>query len=68
MAGNLCALNHNVVHSERSPGCFGEGTPGGPVPITVMLRSDVFRAARQRDRQAFGGGSVHAPYFLRGFV
>ena len=55
VAGNLCALNHNVVHSERSPGCFGEGTPEGPVPITVMLRSDAFRAARARKKNSTPG-------------
>ena len=53
--GNLCALNHNVVHHERSPGCYGEGGPGEPIQIAVMLRSDVFRAARARKLNATPG-------------
>ena len=53
--GNMCALNHNVVHNARSPGCYGEGTDEGPVQITVMLRSDVFRAARARKKNATPG-------------
>ena len=53
--GNLVALNHNVVHHESSPGCLGEDRPGEPIRITVMLRSDVFRAARARKRNATPG-------------
>ena len=53
--GNLVALNHNVVHHESSPGCLGEDGPGEPIRITVMLRSDVFRLARARTRNAKPG-------------
>ena len=44
--GNLCALNHNVYHGARSEGCCGAGAE--QVQICVMLRTDVFRAARAR--------------------
>ena len=44
--GNLCALNHIVVHGEHAAGRYGEGPPSEQVQIAVMLRSDVFRAAR----------------------
>ena len=53
--GNLCALNHDVAHHERSPGCLGEDGPGEPIQITVMLRSDVFRAARARKKNTTPG-------------
>ena len=46
--GNLCALNHNVVHDEYPTGTYGDGPPSQCVQIAVMLRSDVFRAARAR--------------------
>ena len=53
--GNLCALNHNVVHGEHAPGSCGEGPPSEQVQIAVMLRSDVFRAARARRINATPG-------------
>jgi len=46
--GNLCALNHRVVHGEHSAGCFCGGQPSKQVQIAVMLRSDYFRNARAR--------------------
>ena len=46
--GNLCALSHNVVHGENAAGSYGEGPPSEQVQIAVMLRTDVFRAARAR--------------------
>ena len=46
VASNLCALNHNVVHSDRAAGSFGEGTPEGPVPITEQ-REPAQRSPRQ---------------------
>ncbi len=46
--GHLCALNHNVAHGEHAAGSYGEGPPSEQVQIAVMLRSDVFRAARAR--------------------
>ena len=53
--GNLCALNHNVVHSAHAAGSYGEGPPSEQVQIAVMLRSDVFRAARARRLNATPG-------------
>jgi len=45
--GNLCALEHNVVHGAESVGCYKPvGQPEWQ--IAVMLRTDVFRAARSR--------------------
>ena len=46
--GNFTALEHRVVHRERSEGSFGEGPPSEQIEIAVMLRSDVFREARAR--------------------
>jgi hypothetical protein len=46
--GNLCALSHNVVHSDHAAGSFGVCPPSEQVQIAVMLRTDVFRAARAR--------------------
>ena len=53
--GNLCALNHNVEHGEHAAGSYGEGPPSQQVQIAVMLRSDVFRAARARRINATPG-------------
>jgi hypothetical protein len=47
--GNLCALNHNVVHGEHSAGSYGDREPSQQVQIVVTLRSDVFRLAGVRD-------------------
>lgn len=46
--GNLCALEHNVKHGEKSEGNYGKGPQSQQVQIAVMLRSDVFRHARAR--------------------
>ena len=53
--GNLCALEHNVAHGEHAAGSYGEGPPSEQVQITVMLRTDVFRAARARKVNATPG-------------
>jgi hypothetical protein len=53
--GNLCALSHNVAHGENAAGSYGEGPPSEQVQIAVMLRSDVFRAARARRINATPG-------------
>ena len=53
--GNLCALNHNVTHGAHAAGSYGEGPPSDQVQIAVMLRSDVFRAARARKINATPG-------------
>ena len=53
--GNLCALNHNVVHGEQSAGSYGDGPLSEQVQIVVILRSDVFRAARARRINATPG-------------
>ena len=53
--GNLCALEHNVAHGEHAAGSYGEGPPSEQVQITVMLRTDVFRAARARRINATPG-------------
>ena len=53
--GNLCALNHNVEHGEHAAGSYGQGPPSQQVQIAVMLRSDVFRAARARRINATPG-------------
>ena len=46
--GNLCALEHNVVHGAESAGCYKlEGQQEWQ--IAVMLRTDVFRATRSRN-------------------
>ena len=41
--GNLCALEHNVVHGETAPGSWGD------MQIMVMFRSDFFREIRARN-------------------
>ena len=46
--GNLCALNHNVLHGDNATGSYGKGPPSEQVQIAVMLRTDVFRLARDR--------------------
>ena len=46
--GNLCALEHQVVHGATAPGSWGSGPPESQVQITVMLRSDLFRESRAR--------------------
>ena len=46
--GNLCSLNHEVVHDEHPTGTYGDGPLSERVQIAVMLRSDVFRGARAR--------------------
>ena len=51
--GNLCALKHNARHSATSDGCLGAGEE--QVQIAVMLRTDVFRAARTRTLNATPG-------------
>ena len=38
--GNLCALNHNVVHGEQSAGSDGEGPLSEQVQIVVKLRRE----------------------------
>ena len=38
----------NVAHGEEAAGTFGEGAPTEQIQIAVMLRTDVFRAARAR--------------------
>ena len=55
--GNLCALNHNVVHDEHPTGTYGDEHYGSRRPqIAVMLRSgDGFRAALTRKMNAFPG-------------
>ena len=53
--GNLCALNHNVVHDEHPTGTYGDGASSERVQIAVMLRSDVFRNARARKMNATPG-------------
>ncbi len=53
--GNLCALSHNVVHGEHAAGSYGGGPPSEQVQIAVMLRTDVFRAARARTINATPG-------------
>ena len=54
-AGNLCAARHCVTHGETSEGCFGDGLASERVGIAVMLRSDVFRDARARRKDAVPG-------------
>ena len=51
--GSMCALEHNVQHSEHPVGCYGE--PSEQVQIAVMLRCDVFRAARARKKNCTPG-------------
>ena len=53
--GNLCALEHNVVHGATSPGSWGDGPPESQVQIMVMLRSDLFREIRARTINACPG-------------
>ena len=53
--GNLVALNHNVVHGKHAPGSYGERPEEKQVQIVVMLRSDVFRAARARKKNQAPG-------------
>ena len=53
--GNFCAFNHNVTHGAHAAGSYGEGPPSDQVQIAVMLRSDVFRAARARKINATPG-------------
>ena len=45
--GNLCALEHNVVHGAESAGCY-KPVEQPEWQIAVMLRTDVFRATRSR--------------------
>ena len=48
--GNLCAVEHQVVHGRaKAFSLFGESTPNG-VHITVMFRCDVFRHNQARNR------------------
>ena len=49
-AGNLCALEHHVVHGAIAP-----GPPEEQVQIAVMLLSDLFREARARKINACPG-------------
>ena len=53
--GNLCALSHIVVHGEHAAGSYGGGPPSEQVHIAVMLRTDVFPAARARTVNATPG-------------
>ena len=54
--GNMCAMNHRVVHKDSDEGAYrGETDPVEPVHIAVMLRSDVFRSARARNLNATPG-------------
>ena len=53
--GNFCALEHNVVHGEHADTNYGEGPPSEQVQIAVMLRTDVYRAARARRINATPG-------------
>ena len=54
--GNLCALEHNVIHSASAPGSLGpEENPEEQVEIAVMVRSDYFRKARARRINACPG-------------
>ncbi len=46
--GNMCAVDHRVVHGRSSQGLFGTGDRA--VQIAIMLRSDVFRHNRARKR------------------
>ena len=48
--GNMCALEHNVVHGATpiTPGGVGDAHPESQVQIAVMLRSDLFRDNRAR--------------------
>jgi hypothetical protein len=46
--GNLCVVNHNVVHGEHSAGSYGDREPSQQVQIVVTLRSDVSRLAGVR--------------------
>ena len=39
-AGNICALNPNMVHGEHAAGSYGEGPPSEQVQFAVILRSD----------------------------
>ena len=52
--GNLCALEHNVAHGASAPGSLGDGAmpQRKQVQIAVMLRSDLFRQARVRRKDA----------------
>ena len=52
--GNLCALEHNVVHGATAPGSWGD-EPENQVQIMVMLRSDLFRESRARRINACPG-------------
>ena len=46
--GSFTALHHRVLHRESPEGTFGEGPHSEEVEIAIMLRTDVFRAARAR--------------------
>ena len=51
--GNLCAVEHNIVHGAESAGCYKEWQPEWleqqpEWQIAVMLRTDVFRGSRSR--------------------
>ena len=53
--GNFCALLHNVRHGTDSPGSFGADSDSNGVQIAVMFRTDVFRDARARNKNARPG-------------
>ena len=53
--GNLCALEHNVVHGATAPGSWGDGPPESQVQIMIMLRSGLFRETRARKINACPG-------------
>ena len=52
--GDLCALEHNVAHGASAPGSLGDGAmpQSKQVQIAVMLRSDLFRQARGRNKDS----------------
>ena len=41
--GNLCALEHRLVHRASAPGSLGGGPPDDQMHIGITLRSDFFR-------------------------
>ena len=55
--GNLCAVAHNVAHSATSTGNCGPGPSSEQVQIAIMLRTNVFRAARARNINSTPGPS-----------
>ena len=51
---NMCAIEHEVLHSGSNRDCFSHS--GYPeVKIAVMFRTDVFRDARARRKNAVPG-------------